>query len=173
MRRRPASDFSVCVYVRLRLLLVLLTLFIPAAAQSLPAPRAVLGFEPGDDRKLADWSQITDYFSRLDAASERVMVRELGKTTLGRPFIVALISAPENLRELRQYQDIQRRLADPRLIGSFAEANELIRRARNVVVISCSIHATEIVASQMALTLAYTLASEEGCARFWTTTSSC
>ncbi|HZB46421.1 MAG TPA: hypothetical protein VE360_14295, partial [Pyrinomonadaceae bacterium] len=69
-------------------------------AQSVPAPQEVLGFEPGDDRKLASWSAIVDYFRRLDAASDRVKFEELGKTTLGAPFVVATISAPENLARL-------------------------------------------------------------------------
>jgi hypothetical protein len=140
---------------------LLLLLGFAAAADNPPSPRSVLGFEPGDDRRLADWAQIMDYFRKLDAASERVILRDLGATTQGRPLLLAIISSPENLRELKKYQDIQRKLADPRLIASFAEAGELTGRARNVVAIACSIHATEIVASQMSMTLAYTLASEE------------
>src|SRR5581483_10502980 len=65
------------------------------------------------------------------------------------------------LRDLKSHQDLQRRLADPRLVGSLTEADNLIHRARAVIAISCSIHSTEIVASQMSMTLAYTLASEE------------
>jgi hypothetical protein len=146
-------------------LLILLVGFVSASVfanpKNVPAPRSVIGFEPGQDRKLADWAQITDYFKKLDAASDRVIVRELGKTTLGRPFLLAVISSPENLRDLKKYQEIQRKLSDPRLIGSFNEATDLIRRAKNVIAISCSIHSTEVVAAQMSMTLAYTLASEE------------
>src|SRR5256885_9105921 len=58
---------------------------------SVPAPRDVLGFTPGDDRKLASWAQMVDYFKRLDRASDRVRFEELGKTTLGRPFVLATI----------------------------------------------------------------------------------
>src|ERR671912_402250 len=82
-----------------------------------PAHETVLGFRPGDDRKLAGWSQVVEYFRRLDAASPRVRFEELGKTTLGAPFVVATISAPENLARLSEYRDIQRRLADPRQLG--------------------------------------------------------
>ena len=39
---------------------------------SIPAPEEVLGFVPGDDRKLASWNQIVEYFERLDQASDRV-----------------------------------------------------------------------------------------------------
>lgn len=124
-----------------------------------PSPRERLGFTPGDDRKIADWSQITDYFTRLDRASDRVLVKEIGATTLGNSLVVAFVSAPENIRELDKYRDIQRRLADPRLVKSDAERDRLIREGKTVVVVSCSIHSTEIVASQMSMQLAYTLAS--------------
>src|SRR5437660_4897521 len=36
-----------------------------ASSSSIPSPRSVLGFNPGDDRTIADWKQITDYFARL------------------------------------------------------------------------------------------------------------
>ena len=88
-------------------------------------------------------------------------MRTLGETTGGRPLVVALISAPENIRNLAKYQDIQRRLADPRLAPGEAEREALLRTGKTVVAISCSIHSTEIVASQMSMQLAYELASAE------------
>lgn len=132
----------------------------PLSAQA-PSPRSVLGFTPGDDRTIADWRQITDYFSRLDAASDRVLVQTLGETTLGRQMIVALISAPENIRDLEKYKAIQRRLADPRTISDGEERDRLVEQGKAVVAISCSIHSTEIVASQMSMQLAYELAAAE------------
>lgn len=132
-----------------------------ASTVSVPSPQSVLGFAPGDDRRLADWTRITKYFARLDDASDRVQVKTVGETTLGRPMIVAFISAPENIRNLAKYQDIQRRLADPRLVANDAEREHLIREGKAVVVISCSIHSTEIVASQMSMQLAYELASAQ------------
>jgi hypothetical protein len=119
----------------------------------------VLGFDPGDDRTIADWKQISDYFTRLDAASDRVQVQTIGKSTLGRTMFVAFISAPENIRNLTKYKEIQSRLADPRRVSSDADRDQLTREGKTVVVISCSIHSTEIVASQMSMQLAYNLAS--------------
>src|SRR5205807_9264564 len=55
----------------------------PAAAARIPPPRAVLGFEPGDDRKLADWPTLVRYYQALAKASDRVRYHELGHTTLG------------------------------------------------------------------------------------------
>ncbi|OLE51271.1 MAG: hypothetical protein AUG51_23880 [Acidobacteria bacterium 13_1_20CM_3_53_8] len=132
-----------------------------ASIENVPSPRGVLGFAPGDDRKIADWTQITNYFARLDRASDRIQVEQIGETTLHRPIIVAFISAPENIRELKKYKEIQRRLADPRAVRSDAERDQLIREGKSVVVISCSIHSTEIVASQMSLQLAYELATAQ------------
>ena len=126
-----------------------------------PSPQLVLGFTPGDDRTIADWTQIRNYFARLDAASDRVRVETIGQTTLGRPLVVAYVSAPENIRNLAKYQEMQRRLADPRLVRDTAEREQLIRDGRAVVAISCSIHSTEIVASQMSMQLAYELASAQ------------
>src|SRR4051812_31968813 len=75
------------------------------AAVAPPSPQAMLGFAPGDDKTIADWTQIRNYFARLDQASERVKVETIGQTTLGRPLVVAYISAPENIRNLARYQE--------------------------------------------------------------------
>ena len=130
-----------------------------AAGSAIPSPRSVLGFEPGDDRTIADWKQINDYFTRLDAASDRVQLQTIGKSTLGRTMFVAFISAPENIRNLAKYKEIQAKLADPRKVMSDGDRDQLISDGKTVVVISCSIHSTEIVASQMSMQLAYKLAS--------------
>jgi hypothetical protein len=125
----------------------------------IPSPLAVFGFNPGDDRTIAGWKQITNYFARLDRASDRVSVETFGQSTLGRPLIAAFISAPENIRSLEKYKEIQARLADPRKVPGNTERDQLIRDGKTVVAISCSIHSTEIVASQMSTQLAYNLAS--------------
>jgi hypothetical protein len=122
------------------------------------SPRSVLGFNPGDDRTIADWKQITNYFTRL-GSSNRVRLQTIGQSTLGRPLIAVFISAPENIRNLEKYKAIQARLADPRRVLSDAERDQLVHEGKTVVVISCSIHSTEIVASQMSMQLAYNLAS--------------
>jgi zinc carboxypeptidase len=132
------------------------------AANTIPSPRSVLGFNPGDDRTIADWKQITDYFARLDRSSDRLQLQTIGQSTLGRKMFAAFISAPENIRSLEKYKEIQRRLADPRLNpadGRVDFSGQLVREGKTVVVISCSIHSTEIVASQMSMQLAYNLVS--------------
>jgi hypothetical protein len=87
-----------------------------AQKRTIPAPEDVLGFRPGDDRKLASWAKVVEYFQKLDAASDRLQFQEIGKTTKGAPFVYATISAPENLAQLSMYKGIQDMLADPRKI---------------------------------------------------------
>src|ERR1051325_12190397 len=82
----------------------------------IPSPKSMLGFTPGDDRTIAGWSQITDYFERLDRASDRVLVQTLGQSTLKRPVIVAFISARENILALAKYKEVQQQLPDPRTV---------------------------------------------------------
>ena len=128
-------------------------------AQTIPSPKSVLGFQPTTDKTIADWSQITNYFQKLDQASDKVVVKEIGKTTLGKPFVVAFISSAENIKNLDEIRKINQKLADPRQIKNEAEVENLIKAGKTVVAISCSIHSTEIVASQMSMNLAFELAT--------------
>ncbi len=129
--------------------------------KSIIAPGELLGFEVGEDRKLADWPQIVEYFKMLDGLSDRVVASEVGKTTEGNPFLVVTISSPRNLAQLDRYRDIQARLADPRTVHDEAEAGELIAAGKVVALITCSIHATEVGATQMSMLLGHHLATSE------------
>src|SRR2546421_12446640 len=101
-----------------------------AASTRVPAPEDVLGFRPGDDRKLASWSSVVEYFKRLSAASDRVKFEELGKTTMGAPFVMATISAPENLQRLDEFKEIERQPAEPRPLVGKAERKRQPPNAR-------------------------------------------
>ncbi|HVF41695.1 MAG TPA: M14 metallopeptidase family protein [Pyrinomonadaceae bacterium] len=135
-----------------------------AGAATVPAPEDVLGFRPGDDRKLASWPQVVEYFRRLDAASPRVKFEELGKTTMGAPFVLATISSPENIERLDTYKDIQRRLADPRTLRGRAgevRAEGLISNGKAVVLITCGVHSTEVGSYLSGMLIAHRLASSD------------
>ncbi|HEY0545591.1 MAG TPA: M14 family metallopeptidase, partial [Pyrinomonadaceae bacterium] len=156
----PVVSFAVVIFLIAALSSVSVQAQTAAALDSsIPSPASVLGFAPGSDRTIADWRQITNYFARLDAASGRVQVETIGQTTLKRPFIVAYVSAPENIRELNRFKEIQRKLADPRTIKDEAARDRLIHEGKAIVAITCSIHSTEIVASQMSMQLAFELAT--------------
>ncbi len=136
----------------------------PSTAARIPAPSDALGFTPGDDRKLASWASIVEYFRRLDAASDRVKFEELGRTTMNAPFVMATISAPENLARLNRYKEIQRQLADPRLLGRTSAqrdraAQALMREGKTIVLITCGIHSTEVGSTLSSTLIAHRLAS--------------
>lgn len=130
------------------------------ARAAIRSPKDVLGYVPGEARKLPSWPQVVGYFRELAGASERVRFDELGPATEGQPFVMVTIAAPETLGDLERYRDIQRRLADPRLTSE-AEREALIHEGKTVVLLTCSIHSTEVGSTLMALTLAHELATGE------------
>src|SRR6185436_17383216 len=138
-------------------LLVLLALAFPLTAQ-IPTPNQHLKLAIGNDRVLADYKQIREYFNALDKASPRVEVEVLGKTTMGEEMFMAVISSEENLRNKARIQEIAKRLADPRGLSD-AEADKLVAEGKTIVLVTCNIHATEIASSQMAMEWAYALAT--------------
>jgi Zinc carboxypeptidase len=129
-------------------------------AQTIPTPKSVIGFTPGDDRKLASWNQVLDYFKKLDTASDRVKFEEIGKTTIGVPFVYATISSPANLKNLEKYKQINQKLADPRLIKSNEKlAQSLIKQGKTIVLITCGIHSNEVGSYLSSMLIAEKLAN--------------
>jgi len=154
------------ITVSLRLCALVLLLAAAAFGQSVPTPKDVVGFTPGDDRKLASWASIVDYFKRLDAASGRVKFEEIGKTTMGAPFVFATISSPANLAQLKKYEQINAKLADPRMLGTQSPsaatekaAKRLVAQGKTIVLITCGVHSTEVGSTLSSMLIAYRLAS--------------
>lgn len=132
----------------------------PLHPQAIPAPASVLRFEPGADFRLADYEASMAYFQELAAATDRVQLQRVGRTSEGRDWYVALISSPANLRNLEEHLDGARRLADPASLTD-EEARSLARTHVAVVDISGGLHATEVAGAQHTLALAYELASSD------------
>jgi hypothetical protein len=129
-------------------------------AQTIPTPKSIIGFTPGDDRKLASWNQVLDYFGKLDKASDRVKFEEIGKTTIGVPFVYATISSPANLKNLEKYKQINAKLADPRLIKSNeTAAKSLIKQGKTIVLITCGVHSDEVGSTLSSMLIADKLAN--------------
>lgn len=123
------------------------------------SPAAYLGFMPGADYRVVDWGQVTGYLEGLARESARVRLDTIGRTTLDRPMVLVTVSHPDNLARLEELQNIQRRLADPRLISGEAERDSLVRAGRLVVLVTAAIHPTEVGSAMLPLNLAYRLAS--------------
>jgi Zinc carboxypeptidase len=129
-----------------------------SAAVEVPSPEVFFGFRMGADRELAAWNEIEGYFRRVDAASDRVELVDIGPSTEGNRIIGAIISAPENIRNLEAIKAANRRLADPRSLSD-DEAQRIIDSHKAVLAIGCSIHASEIGATQAANELLHSLAT--------------
>src|SRR6202522_1206843 len=125
-----------------------------------PTPESHFGHRMGVDRELLDWDKVVSYFQALSKTSDKIRVEELGKTAEGRPFIAATISAAATLGDLEHYREIQAKLADPRRTTP-AEAARLINEGNTVVVITCSIHATEVASTHSAIQFVYNLLTQD------------
>ena len=88
------------------------------AAGGVPTPEAHFGFRMGADGYLAPADAIEKYVELVAAASDRVKVVDLGPTTENHRTIAAIVSAPENIRNLDQIKRDNQRLADPRTLPS-------------------------------------------------------
>ena len=136
-----------------------LPLAAPAVSQ-VPTPESVIGWRPGADYKLADYGQISEYFRRLDAASDRLMLTEIGTTAEGRPMMLAIISSEANLRQIDRWKSIARRLAMADGLTD-DEARELAKEGKAIVWIDGGLHATEVAHAQHTSLLAHHLVSSE------------
>jgi len=131
-----------------------------AHAQRVPSPSEFLGITVGADKTVADYRQILSYFKALDAASPRVEVEILGRTTLGEELFLAAISSEANLANKKRLQEVARKIADPRGLRD-EDAEALVGEGKVFLFITCNIHSTEIGASQMAMEWAHALATAQ------------
>ncbi|WP_419161087.1 M14 family metallopeptidase [Candidatus Palauibacter sp.] len=131
----------------------------PAEAQapnSVPTPESVLGHPVGADFELATYETSIEYFERLAAASDRLELREVGRSSFGRPVYLALISSAENLANLDRHREIAQRLAHPRGLTD-EEARQLAAEGKALVWVDGGLHASEVAHAQHTIQLAYDL----------------
>jgi len=128
----------------------------PLAAQTVPTPESVLGHRVGEDFHLATYEESIAYFERLDAASDRIELREVGRTSLGRPAYIALISSAENLANLERHRLVWQALAHPRDLGE-DQARRMAAEGKALVWIDGGLHASEVAHAQHTIQLAHDL----------------
>ena len=143
---------------RAGLLVTLLCITLVASAQ-VPKPVDVFGFEPGADYKLAKYNLLMDYYQRLDKASNRVKMVQIGKSVLGKPLMLLMVSSEANMKQLEKWRSISEQLSRARIDAK--QARSLAETGKAVVWIDVGLHASEVAAAQMMPELAYRLATEE------------
>ncbi|MFW5947468.1 MAG: M14 family zinc carboxypeptidase, partial [Gemmatimonadota bacterium] len=133
----------------------------PAAAQeatTIPSPEQHFGYPMGAEGRLTDWDELMAYYRLVADRSDRVMLREMGPSTLGNPFYVLFISSPENLARLDEIRELNATLADPRG-ASEAEIERAIAGGRAVVAQSYGLHASEVAATQTMAEITWEMAA--------------
>src|ERR1019366_6525981 len=119
-----------------------------AAAQThITSPKEEFGFNFGDDYVLANYKQIAAYWHKLETQSDRIKVVEIGKTAEGRPHLMAIVTSPENHRNLARYKQIAGRLAHAEGLTD-DQARALAKEGKAVVWIDGGLHATEVLGAQ-------------------------
>jgi len=134
--------------------------FATSALSQVPTPESVLGFIPGADFELATYEQSVDYYQRLDAASDRITMLRVGRTSEGRDWWIALVSSPENLADVERFRGIADAIAHPANLTDEA-ALDLARQGKAIVDISGGLHASEVAGAQHMIGLAYELVTSE------------
>ena len=129
-------------------------------SEAVPTPESVLGFKVGDDFKLASYDQAMAYFKALAAASDRVQLVQVGRTSEGRDWYIALISSAENLAKAEHYRQISLKLARAEGLDD-AAARALAAEGKAIVAIDGGVHSTETATGQHTIQLAYDIVTEK------------
>lgn len=124
--------------------------------QEVPAPEEILGFKVGADYHLATYQQAYKYFKVLEKASPMIKIIEMGKTSMGKPMICAVITSVENMEKLERFREISTRIALAKGLTD-EEARRLAAEGKAVVYIDGGLHASECAPAQHNIQLAYDL----------------
>jgi Zinc carboxypeptidase len=129
-----------------------------ADAQQIPSPEDFFGHPMGADRQLVRWDRLVEYYDTLGVLSDRLIVDDVGPTTLGNPFLVIYASSPENLAKLGDIKRMNAILSDPRG-HTQAQIDDAVANSKVVFVQSYGLHSTEVAGSQTAAEVVYMFAT--------------
>ena len=129
-----------------------------SAAQSrkITTPKEAFGFNVGDDYMLATYTQETTYLQKLAKESDRMKLVDIGLTAEGRHQYMAIISSPENMKNLEHYREISQKLALAKGLTD-DQAKALSEEGKAIVWIDGGLHASETVGAQQLVETIYEL----------------
>jgi Zinc carboxypeptidase len=128
------------------------------AASRITTPKEEWSQNIGDDYFLANYQQLTAYWRKLEKESPRIKIEEIGQTAMKKPHLMAIITSPENHKQLAKYKDISRRLSLAEGLTD-DQARALAREGKAVVWIDGGLHASESLGAQQLLELVYQMVS--------------
>jgi hypothetical protein len=127
-------------------------------APKITTPKEALGFNLGDDYQMANYTQLEAYWKKLATESNRMKLVDIGLSAEGRHQWMAIITSPENHKNLAKYKEIASKLAHAEGLTE-EDAHKLAREGKAVVWIDGGLHATETVGSQQLMETVYQLVS--------------
>ncbi len=129
------------------------------AQSRITTPREAFGANFGDDYFLANYRQISDYWRTLEQQSPRIKVQVMGKTAEGRDQLMAIVTSPENHKNLEKYRRIAERLAKAEGLSD-DDARALAKEGKAIVWIDGGLHATETLGAQQLGETVYRMVSQ-------------
>ncbi|MDR2763819.1 MAG: peptidase M14 [Tannerella sp.] len=136
-----------------------LAYFLPQGNQTynpqIPTPESILGFQIGQQH--ADWGQVVNYMKALAACSDRVTVKETGRTYQRRPFLEVVFTSAENQRNIDRIREEHLKLSDVNRSGDLP-----LKDMPVVVSLIYCIHGNEPSGVNASLAVAYYLAAAQG-----------
>ena len=101
-----------------------------------------------------------DYWKVLEKESPRMILKDIGVTAEGRRQVMAIITSPDNHKNLQKYKEISAKLALAKGLDK-DEAASLARTGKAVVWIDGGLHASEVVGSHQLMEMVYRMLSSD------------
>ncbi|HEX5829891.1 MAG TPA: M14 family metallopeptidase [Gemmatimonadaceae bacterium] len=129
-----------------------------AAQERLTSPKQFFGHDIGADYVLPNYTQFGKYWETLARESGRMVLDTIGTTAEGRPQLMAIITSPENHKQLGRWREIAERLARAEGLSE-EEARRLAAEGKAIVWFDGGLHATEVLGAQQLLETTWQLVS--------------
>ncbi len=130
-------------------------------SQIITKPIQHFGFGPGADRMLFTYEKMIDYFKIVEKQSGRIKTLQIGITPMGRPLYMVCISSEENIANLDELKEINKKLAIDYTLKQ-SEVEELKSAGKVFVLGTLSMHSTEVAPAQASPIIAYKLLTANG-----------
>lgn len=140
-------------------LLGIASVAVPATAQVTP-PEEYLGYKVGSDYVLTTYQQAIGYLEKIAGETDRMVVRDMGPTSMGEEQKYLIISSSANMAKLDRYREIAERMSLGRGVTE-EEAERLAEEGRAIAWIDVGLHSTECAPSEHAIQLVYDLVTDE------------
>ena len=161
-RKNPRKNPCLWMYLRAVSVVGITLGLVPEASPQgrITTPLEEFGFNLGDDYHLANYRQLVGYWRKLSQQSDRMLLEQIGTSEEGRPMAMAIVTSPENHRNLDRYKEISRHLALAEGLTD-DQARQLAAEGKAVVWIDGGLHATEVLGAQQLIELVYRMVSRD------------